>query len=103
MSGGCYFSRGECTTLECPPETDLEVDDQCFEEVAKVPTCPTAPFTHLLSDNLCHPNNNLSSAGQTPVLDCPEETDLEQGGKCFVELEPEVVTTHPGRGNNPTD
>ena len=126
---GSTFNRGECTTLVCPPETDVERDDQCFveEEIPRdFPTCPNSPFTNLLADGKCHPNTNPNSQGIAPVLVCPPETDVERGGECFVleevdkvcppetdfergdecidlqeeELEKIPETSRPGRGNN---
>lgn len=107
---GSTFERGECTTIECPPESFEREDGSCFEiveeEIPKdFPTCPNSPFTHLLADGRCHPNTNPMSASQPPVLVCPPETDVERDGKCFVEVEVDVdpieESTRPGQGNNP--
>lgn len=97
---GARFERGECIVEVCPPETDLELNDKCYEEVDKVPTCPNPPFTNLLADGKCHPNTNPSSAGRDPVLACPPETDLEYQGNCYVELDKIEERTRPGVGNN---
>lgn len=99
---GTTFDRGECIAIVevCPPGTDLEQDDKCFEEVDKTEQCLTPPRIHLVN-GVCLPSPEANPAsGTAPTLACPPETDLEQDDKCYVEVDKieEEERTRPGQG-----
>ncbi len=117
-SPGERFVPGEgCIKDVCPPETDVERDDKCFEivevelqkicppgtdrevdgkcideqELAKVPGA--CPATHPVPapDNKCaerlNPAGNPAGERIERPLVCPPGTDREEGGKCIDEVE----------------